>query len=129
MARALSRKDARPQDWLVGGGEMGMPVRSMDWSTTPLGPIKSFPSLDRPIVPVSLRQSGLSTDRAAASFPPACQMFVCDLTPSREGHDNPMERYREDPCVVYRAVCKRAKIHHKEVRSSAVCFGTDNVGG
>ncbi|MGH7826863.1 MAG: ATP-binding protein, partial [Candidatus Binatia bacterium] len=30
-------------DWLVGGGEMGDLIRSMDWSKTPLGPIESWP--------------------------------------------------------------------------------------
>ncbi len=29
--------------WLVGGGEMGELIRSMDWSKTPLGPIESWP--------------------------------------------------------------------------------------
>ena len=28
--------------WLVGGGEMGDVVRAKDWSSTPLGPIKSW---------------------------------------------------------------------------------------
>jgi len=30
-------------DWLVGGGEMGKLIRSMDWSNTPLGPMESWP--------------------------------------------------------------------------------------
>src|SRR5215210_8234760 len=30
-------------DWLVGGGETGELIRSMDWSRTPLGPIESWP--------------------------------------------------------------------------------------
>ena len=30
-------------DWLVEGGEMGKLIRSMDWSTTPLGPIDGWP--------------------------------------------------------------------------------------
>jgi signal transduction histidine kinase len=29
--------------WLVGGGEMGELIRSIDWSKTPLGPIDSWP--------------------------------------------------------------------------------------
>jgi PAS domain S-box-containing protein len=29
-------------DWLIGGGEMGQLIRSMDWSTTPLGAIESW---------------------------------------------------------------------------------------
>ena len=36
------RQDTRPEDWLVGGGEMGKLIRSMDWSRTPLGPIESW---------------------------------------------------------------------------------------
>ena len=30
-------------DWLVGGGEMGTLIRSMDWSSTALGPIGEWP--------------------------------------------------------------------------------------
>src|ERR1700737_2643516 len=44
--RALAggaRKDARPQDWLAGGGEMGAIMRSTDWSKTLLGPIERWP--------------------------------------------------------------------------------------
>ena len=29
-------------DWLANSGEMGKLIRSMDWSKTPLGPIKSW---------------------------------------------------------------------------------------
>jgi hypothetical protein len=54
MASALSRGDARPQDWLVGGGEMGKVVRAMDWSTTPLGPIESWPQSLRTTVSLCL---------------------------------------------------------------------------
>ena len=32
-----------PSGWLVGGGEMGKVIRSMDWSSTPLGPIQGWP--------------------------------------------------------------------------------------
>jgi hypothetical protein len=35
------RQESKTQDWLVGGGEMGKLIRSMDWSGTPLGPIES----------------------------------------------------------------------------------------
>ncbi len=35
--------DTHPQGWLVGGGEMGELIRSMDWANTPLGPIESWP--------------------------------------------------------------------------------------
>ena len=30
-------------DWIVGGGEMGELIRSMDWSSNPLGPIQNWP--------------------------------------------------------------------------------------
>jgi hypothetical protein len=33
----------RHGEWLIGGGEMGELVRSMDWSKTPLGDISSWP--------------------------------------------------------------------------------------
>ena len=36
------RQESNAQDWLVGGGEMGKLIRSMDWSGTPLGPIESW---------------------------------------------------------------------------------------
>ena len=36
------RAESNAQDWLVGGGEMGKLIRSMDWSRTPLGPIESW---------------------------------------------------------------------------------------
>ncbi|PYM95389.1 MAG: two-component system sensor histidine kinase/response regulator, partial [Candidatus Rokuibacteriota bacterium] len=29
--------------WLVGGGEMGALIRSLDWSRSPLGPIDTWP--------------------------------------------------------------------------------------
>jgi signal transduction histidine kinase/DNA-binding response OmpR family regulator len=35
--------DRKPEDWLIGGGEMGKLIRSMDWAQTPLGPIESWP--------------------------------------------------------------------------------------
>src|SRR5437764_15278649 len=54
MARALSRSDPRPQDWLVGGGEMGKLVRSMDWGATPLGPISRWPQSLRTTVSLCL---------------------------------------------------------------------------
>src|ERR1700743_1057750 len=38
-----SRASARPEDWLVGGGEMGKGVRAMDWTRTPLGTIETWP--------------------------------------------------------------------------------------
>src|SRR4030081_3073809 len=36
------RQKSKARDWLVGGGEMGKLIRSMDWSKTPLGPIESW---------------------------------------------------------------------------------------
>jgi PAS domain S-box-containing protein len=38
-----ARKDARQEDWLVGGGEMGAIMRSTDWSKTKLGPVEHWP--------------------------------------------------------------------------------------
>ena len=54
MFRALSRGQFRPQDWLVGGGEMGKLVRSKDWSVTPLGPIDGWPQSLRTAVSICL---------------------------------------------------------------------------
>jgi len=48
------RQDTRPEDWLVGGGEMGKLIRSMDWSKTPLGPIESWPQSLRTTVSLCL---------------------------------------------------------------------------
>jgi len=50
----LSRMTTRAQDWLVGGGEMGKLVRSMDWSATPLGSIESWPQSLRTTVSLCL---------------------------------------------------------------------------
>jgi signal transduction histidine kinase/DNA-binding response OmpR family regulator len=41
-------------DWVVGGGEMGKLVRSMDWSLTPLGPIGAWPQSLRTTVNICL---------------------------------------------------------------------------
>jgi signal transduction histidine kinase len=49
-----SRKGARTEDWLVGCGEMGKLVRSMDWAKTPLGPIESWPQSLRTTVSLGL---------------------------------------------------------------------------
>jgi signal transduction histidine kinase len=54
MADALSRPVASQHDWLVGGGEMGKLVRSMDWAATPLGPIDSWPQSLRTTVSLCL---------------------------------------------------------------------------
>src|SRR5258706_842643 len=49
-----SNGKATSYDWLVGGGEMGKLVRSMDWSKTPLGPIDSWPQSLRTTVSLCL---------------------------------------------------------------------------
>ena len=46
--------DADAPDWLIGGGEMGKLIRSMDWSHTPLGPIASWPQSLRTTVGLCL---------------------------------------------------------------------------
>ncbi|HEX4379358.1 MAG TPA: hypothetical protein VH022_04960, partial [Candidatus Acidoferrum sp.] len=45
---------ASPEDWLVGGGEMGKYIRSKDWSKSPLGPIESWPQSLRTTVGLCL---------------------------------------------------------------------------
>ncbi|PYT93063.1 MAG: hypothetical protein DMG36_11490 [Acidobacteria bacterium] len=45
---------ASPEDWLVGGGEMGKGTRAMDWAKTPLGPIESWPQSLRATVSLCL---------------------------------------------------------------------------
>ncbi len=52
--RHVAHNGTRAEDWLVGGGEMGKLVRSMDWSTTPLGPIESWPQSLRTTVSLCL---------------------------------------------------------------------------
>ncbi|MBD2776578.1 ATP-binding protein [Iningainema tapete] len=37
-----AHEEPKAAHWLVGGGEMGKLIRSMDWSKTPLGPIESW---------------------------------------------------------------------------------------
>src|SRR6185437_11049616 len=41
-------------DWLVGGGEMGALIRAKKWSSTPLGPIESWPQSLRSAVSILL---------------------------------------------------------------------------
>lgn len=41
-------------DWLSGGGEMGALIRSMDWSSTPLGPFERWPQSLRTTVSLCL---------------------------------------------------------------------------
>lgn len=55
VAAGEFRAAARPQqDWLVGGGEMGKLIRSMDWSRTPLGAIDAWPQSLRTAVSLGL---------------------------------------------------------------------------
>ena len=51
-AQGLATTDRR--DWLVGGGEMGKLVRSMDWSKTPLGALEDWPQSLRTTVSLCL---------------------------------------------------------------------------
>src|SRR5207245_1204430 len=52
--RSPGRDRGRPGDWLVGGGEMGTLVRSMDWAKTPLGDISRWPQSLRTTVSLCL---------------------------------------------------------------------------
>ncbi|MGA9528636.1 MAG: ATP-binding protein [Terriglobales bacterium] len=54
VAAGMRRERHRPQDWLVGGGKMGELIRSMDWTSTPLGPIASWPQSLRTTVSLCL---------------------------------------------------------------------------
>lgn len=49
-------KPSAAEEWLVGGGEMGKLIRSMDWSRTPLGPIESWPQSLRTALNILLTQ-------------------------------------------------------------------------
>jgi signal transduction histidine kinase len=53
-ARASRGKESASEMWLVGGGEMGKVIRSMDWSATALGPIASWPQSLRTTVSLCL---------------------------------------------------------------------------
>ena len=52
--RATTRSTDRSSDWLVGGGEMGRVIRDLDWSSTPLGPLESWPQSLRTAVGLAL---------------------------------------------------------------------------
>jgi len=52
--RSHGRDQGGPGDWLVGGGEMGALVRSMDWAKTPLGDISRWPQSLRTTVSLCL---------------------------------------------------------------------------
>jgi PAS domain S-box-containing protein len=53
MSIPLLAEESKEQ-FLSGGGEMGMLIRSMDWSKTPLGPISSWPQSLRTSVSLCL---------------------------------------------------------------------------
>jgi len=50
----MQKPQSSAQDWLVGGGDMGELIRSMDWSKTPLGPMESWPQSLRSAVSILL---------------------------------------------------------------------------
>ena len=50
----MQKPQSSAQDWLVGGGEMGELIRSMDWSKTQLGPMESWPQSLRSAVSILL---------------------------------------------------------------------------
>jgi len=57
-AAVKNRGNIRGQsDFLVGGGEMGRLIRSMDWSATPLGPVESWAQSLRTTVSLCLPTS------------------------------------------------------------------------
>lgn len=39
----MTRERDRTPDWLIGGGEVGDLIRSIDWSATPLGTRETWP--------------------------------------------------------------------------------------
>jgi len=49
-----ARRQEASRDWLVGGGEMGKLIRSMDWSKSPLGAIELWPQSLRTTVSLCL---------------------------------------------------------------------------
>lgn len=48
------REQVQPEDCLAGGGEMGMLMRSLDWSSTLLGPVRTWPQSLRTAVSILL---------------------------------------------------------------------------
>ena len=53
-SRPVPAAPASDLTWLSGGGEMGALIRSMDWSTTPLGPLETWPQSLRTTVSLCL---------------------------------------------------------------------------
>ena len=54
MAQVAGQAMADDLGWLAGGGDMGELIRSMDWSTTPLGPVAGWPQSLRTSVSLCL---------------------------------------------------------------------------
>src|ERR1700704_5819224 len=54
LGTGTRRQQSHPQGWLIGGGEMGKLIRSMDWAKTPLGPIESWPQSLRTTISLCL---------------------------------------------------------------------------
>src|SRR5215212_3927103 len=53
-AIGIPQQEVQEHHWLVGGGEMGKVIRSMDWTETPLGPIEAWPQSLRTTVSLCL---------------------------------------------------------------------------
>src|SRR6266404_2626651 len=54
LSTSVRQLETNPENWLVGGGQMGNLIRSMDWTKTPLGPIASWPQSLRTTVSLCL---------------------------------------------------------------------------
>jgi len=54
VAQEAGQAMADDLGWLSGGGDMGELIRSMDWSTTPLGPVSGWPQSLRTSVSLCL---------------------------------------------------------------------------
>jgi hypothetical protein len=78
-----ARKDVDSADWLVGGGEMGELVRSMDWTKTPLGPLSSWPQSLRTTVSLCL---GSNFPISLAWVHTMCRSITTATGPSAEGN-------------------------------------------
>ena len=53
----IQRRGSGPDSWLIGGGEMGELLRTMDWSRSPLGPLAAWPQSLRTTVGLVLNSS------------------------------------------------------------------------
>jgi len=54
MSEAETPKTSNDADFLAGGGEMGMLMRTLDWSKTPVGPISTWPQSLRTAVSICI---------------------------------------------------------------------------